>query len=52
MKIGFIFLCEPVLARFEVNYCGICLGAQLETTPAVNPLVAKVSSKNLKQAGY
>jgi len=52
MKIGFIFLCEPKLARFEVNYRGNCLVAQLETTPAFNPLITKVSSKNLNQAGY
>jgi len=51
MKIGFIFLCEPKLARFEVNYCGICLKTQLETTPAFNPLITKISSKNLKQVG-
>jgi hypothetical protein len=52
MKNGFIFLCKPEMARFEVNYCNTCFTAQSEATLAVNPLVAKVSSKNLNQAGY
>jgi len=52
MKIGFIFPYKPQLSRFEADYCGNYLREPLETTTAVNQLVAKVSSKNLKQVGY
>jgi hypothetical protein len=52
MKNGFIFLCEPRLARFDVNYCDNCTIEQLEVTFTINSQVIKGSSKELNQAGY